>query len=184
MSSGATEVGSAVTRQSKGNNPSQSIDNSLLHYVLKTGNDLIFNYSKAAQLSFPPERRVSSDQQLVILKLFIAPLVQSAKISVTTLVAALVYIRRLVSRSHNMDVCPAMSNSIVLAALIVATKFLYDKPRPYRNKAWAKRCECEEEYGITTEVINSAERRLLKDLNWKVALTEGDIKEEYERFEI
>jgi hypothetical protein len=83
-----------------------------------------------------------------------------------------------------MDVCPAMSNSIVLAALIVATKFLYDKPRPYRNKAWAKRCECEEEDGITNEVINSAERHLLKDLNWKVALTEGDIKEEYGRFDI
>jgi hypothetical protein len=77
-----------------------------------------------------------------------------------------------------------MSHSIVLAALIVATKFLYDRPRPYRNKTWAKSCGCEEECGITTEVINSAEKRLLRDLSWKVALTEGDIKEEYERFEL
>lgn len=184
-SSGVIEADQVTTWRSNGNDWSPSTDSSLLHYVLKAVNHLISSYSNSLYPTFSVQHQIAmSGQDLVSLELFTGQLVRSANISATTLISALVYVRRLVSHPRDTNICPATSHSIFLAALIVATKFLYDRPRPGRNKKWTKYCGFEQVYGINTADVNRAERQLLEDLSWKVALTERDVYEEFENFEL
>lgn len=167
------------------NNRGLFIDLSLIHYVSRTASDLIFDYASSFQRELSPEHRAFLDavscQELPSLESFVTPLVESANISAATLISALVYIRRLVAHPHETNIGPATSHSIFLGAIVIATKFLDD--RPPRNRKWTKYCEIEFGLGLRTYDVNRSELQLLKDLNWNVTLTEKDLCQELDHFE-
>lgn len=174
MSSGVmAKTGQATITMSQfkftpGNDCSQSIDHLLIRYVSETTGDLILEYCNTSR------PRISG--YLEELEYSVTSLAQCANISAVTLISALIYIRRLVSHHQPTDICPETSYIIFLAALIIATKFLYDQA-PIKFIKMLKRIR------LDTNDIIEAELQLATDLHWVLALTERDLNEEFERFE-
>ena len=64
-------------------------------------------------------------------------------------------------------------HGIFIACLILATKYLHD--HGYANIAWARQDD-DEQFGFTINEINQMELDILKCLEWKLEISEEDLK--------
>jgi len=111
------------------------------------------------------------------LKEFILTLVYSSDTQFSTLIGALVYLRRLKARlgpAAKGQQC--VNYRIFLASLILASKYLNDIT--LLNKHWAK-CSIVRtrsfSFGFSLAEINQMEREMLSILDWDLGITDDDI---------
>lgn len=93
---------------------------------------------------------------------FINIIISRTKISMTTLVVALYYLRKLKLKHPVCKGSPGSSHRLILAAIVIASKYLYDDT--FDNKAWAS---VSSGYFKTTEV-NKMECELLYYLDYSL----------------
>lgn len=101
---------------------------------------------------------------------FIQQIVNKACVSGCSLIVSLLYIDRLKARlPENARGLPCSKYRIFLAAIIIATKFLND--RPPRNKSWAKFSG----HAFSLSDINLMERQFLELLQYNLSFKLSEI---------
>ncbi|KAI1435471.1 hypothetical protein GGR50DRAFT_322795 [Xylaria sp. CBS 124048] len=124
------------------------------------------------------------DSGLPTLEDFITQLVVSSNMQVSTLMPTLVYLTRLKSRLQPMAKgLRCTTHRILLAALILASKYLNDSSP--KNRHWANyshvRCESYD-FGFSRTEVNLMEKQLLFLLDWDLRIVEEDLYRELDMF--
>jgi G1/S-specific cyclin PLC1 len=110
---------------------------------------------------------------------FVASVVKSSHVQVSTLMASLVYLRRLQSvLPPTARGSPCSAHRIFLTCLILATKYVNDICP--KNKHWVRHSvvPCYKTFGFTVSEISAMERELLCLLEWDLRINLDDLCDE------
>lgn len=154
-----------------------------LHHLSKTCQNPTMHASLAPGSRFPLPAPID-DSDLPSLTDFIATLVVWSKTPLATLMVAVVYLNRLKSRLRSTAYgCRSTVHRVLLASLIVASKYLNDESP--LNKHWANYSTINTanfSFGFTLADVNLMEIQLLSLLNWDLRITSEDLYREFEPF--
>ncbi|KAJ3220747.1 hypothetical protein HK099_004037 [Clydaea vesicula] len=111
---------------------------------------------------------ISGKKPLPSLEHFLKAIFKKTKISISTLVTALIFLKKLKFNHKNCKGSEGSAHRLILASLIVASKYLFDDT--YDNKAW----QIVSENLFCLKDINKMEMEFLTYLNYELLVTWED----------
>jgi hypothetical protein len=133
------------------------------------------------QIPFPFPSSASQQSQVPVpfLSHFVTSVIKRSHVQMRTLMASLVYLRRLRSvLPPTARGLPCSAHKIFLTCLILAAKYVHDICP--KNKHWVRYSvvPCCKTFGFTVSEINAVERELLCLLEWDLHIDMADLYDE------